>query len=119
MIRNMFRMFRILFTLLVIGLVACSGTGPVGDPAVDETAQALAEGDAVTRCFPGEFDPEDAPQCEAKSGVRVFQVGMCVLTVERKCKLVEVDDKLHCCCRARVVDANDFCDDVSWADLNP
>jgi len=99
-------------------VVACGARAEDTDsPGIQTSTAKLAEGDQITRCFPGTFDPVDAPKCEAKSGSHVFEIDDCHIKIERKCELLPTPEGYRCCCRVRVVKASDGCDDVTWSDI--
>jgi hypothetical protein len=96
----------------------CAADAPdSSSAALGETSAALAEGDHVIRCFQAELTPDDAPQCEDKSGSKIFEIGECKLEITRECQLRENEGQFRCCCRLTVTRANEHCDQVVWADL--
>ena len=99
-------------------IVACGARAEDADsPALQTSTEALVVGDQTTRCFPGIFEPDDAPVCEAKSGWRVFEIGDCHIRVDRKCDLHPTPAGYRCCCQTRVTKTTDGCNDVTWSDV--
>lgn len=109
----------LLLCVLVSGMLGCAFGDGTSEPAhVDQATQALLEGEVASGCFDAELGPQDAEECEDKSGTKIFEREECKMEVERICQLRQgPGGGFRCCCRIEVLRATDQCDAVDWQDL--